>query len=221
MHLGSADRQGRRKIPRQPAQIMVAQPRFGHDQRRFRGRFSPEAAAAIVYRAAGLGLVAGLSVPCAAGADAPAPDRHRAIQVRRVQTERADRAGPQSRLLEAGTPLSRRHRVYDHQKPVDLDPGTWRQEIRPHRPRFYRPGADEGNQGRGARDGVPDRQLEHQPQPDHQPQCAAIRQSGAAQGNSARARPQASSSTSSARATAISARRCSRRPKACGACRRR
>ncbi len=39
--------------------------------------FPPEAAAAGIHRAARLGPLAGLSLPCPAGGDAPAPDRHR------------------------------------------------------------------------------------------------------------------------------------------------
>ena len=37
-----------------------------------------------VSRAAGVGLLADVPVPYRAGADAPAPDRHRALQIRRV-----------------------------------------------------------------------------------------------------------------------------------------
>ena len=42
--------------------------------------------------------VAGLSLPCVGGADAPAPDRHRPVQVRRVQAERVDQAGRRTRI---------------------------------------------------------------------------------------------------------------------------
>ena len=41
-------------------------------------------------------------------------DRHRAVQVRRVQAQRGDQARAQSRLLEEGPALSRRHRMEDH-----------------------------------------------------------------------------------------------------------
>ena len=54
--------------------------------------------------------------PChvAAGADAAAPDRHRTVQIRRIQAERVDQARQEPGLLEEGPPLSRRHRFYDH-----------------------------------------------------------------------------------------------------------
>ena len=57
-------------------------------RRRLRGHLPPEAAAAGVAGAARLGLGADLSVPCAGARDAPAPDRHRPVQVRRVQAQR-------------------------------------------------------------------------------------------------------------------------------------
>ena len=77
-----------REAAHQPAQILVPQPRGGHHQWRLRGHLSPEAAAAVVSGAARLRLVAGLSLPCAAARDAPASDRHRPVQIRRVQAER-------------------------------------------------------------------------------------------------------------------------------------
>jgi ABC-type oligopeptide transport system substrate-binding subunit len=57
-------------------------------------------------------------------------DRHRPIQVRRVQTERTDYGDPKPRLLETGTTLSRRHRIYDHQRDRHAQPGVLRREIR-------------------------------------------------------------------------------------------
>ena len=67
-------------------------------ERRLRGHVPPEAAAARLSRAARLGLLAGLSVPRAAGADAAAPDRHRPVQVRRVQAERIHQGRPATRI---------------------------------------------------------------------------------------------------------------------------
>ena len=52
-------------------------------------------------------------LPCLAGAHAAAPDRHRPLQIRRVQAERVHQGCPQPRLLEAGPALSRRHRIHD------------------------------------------------------------------------------------------------------------
>jgi ABC-type transport system substrate-binding protein len=46
-------------------------------------------------------------------------DRHRPVQVRRVQGQRIDQARPQSRLLEEGPAASRRHRVHHHPQPLD------------------------------------------------------------------------------------------------------
>ena len=69
--------------------------------------------------AARFGSIADLSLPCVAGADAAAPDRHRAVQVRRVQAERVDQGGEEPGLLETGPALSRRHRIHDHPEPLD------------------------------------------------------------------------------------------------------
>ncbi len=68
------------------------------DRRRLRGDLRPEAPAAGLSDAAGLGRFAGLPVPCAAGADAPPPDRHRPLQVRRIQAERTHQAGARTRI---------------------------------------------------------------------------------------------------------------------------
>ena len=83
----------------------------GHDQRRLRGHLSPEAAAAVAAGDAGDRLDADLSLPRLAGADAAASDRHRAVQIRRVQAEPVDHGGAQPGLLETGPALSRRHRI--------------------------------------------------------------------------------------------------------------
>src|SRR5438552_3389111 len=61
----------------------------------------------------------GLSLPCPAWADAPAPDRHRAVQIRRVQAERAHQGGAQPGLLETRAALSRRHRIHGDPQPGD------------------------------------------------------------------------------------------------------
>ena len=114
VHLGPADRQGEREAARQSAQVLVPEPRRGHRQRRLRGHLPSEAAAAGLAGAARSGLVAGLSLPCAAARHAPASDRHRPVQIRRVQAERVHQGDAQPGLLEDGPALSRRHRVYDH-----------------------------------------------------------------------------------------------------------
>ena len=102
-----------------PRKAVVPQPRRGRRQGRRRGDLPAEAAAAGLHRAARVGLHADLSLPCAAARDAAASDRHRAVQVRRVQAERDHQGRAQPRLLEEGPALSRRHRVDDHQEPGD------------------------------------------------------------------------------------------------------
>jgi hypothetical protein len=87
MHLGSAAGQGDRKAQDRSAQILVPEPCGGDDRRRFRGQLPSEAAAAVVHRAAGVGLVAGLPVPRDATRDAAASDRHGPFQIRRIQAE--------------------------------------------------------------------------------------------------------------------------------------
>ena len=88
----------------------------------FEASLQSEAAAAGAAGAARLRLHAGLSLPRLARRDAHAPDRHRAVQVRRVQGQRIDQADPQPGLLEEGPALSRRHRVHHHPEPLDRDP---------------------------------------------------------------------------------------------------
>ena len=99
-------------------------------QRRFRGDLPSETAAAGLARAAGLGLFAGLSLPLCRPRDAPASDRHRPLQVRRVQAQRAHQGGAQPGLLEAGPALSRRHRLHHRAEPLDRDPRLYRRAIR-------------------------------------------------------------------------------------------
>ena len=99
-------------------------------QRRLRGHLSSEAAAAGVSGAARLRLVADLSLPCPAARDAQPSDRHRPVQIRRVQAERVHQGGAKPGLLEAGPALSRRHRIHDHPEPFDRDPGLRRRQVR-------------------------------------------------------------------------------------------
>src|ERR1700746_3342753 len=73
------------KGPPEPAQGLVRTGQRRHDQWRFRGRLQPEAAAAFAARTARLRLHADLSLPHLAGGDADASDRHRPVQIRRVQ----------------------------------------------------------------------------------------------------------------------------------------
>src|SRR5207253_3125829 len=65
---------------------------------------SPEAAAALLYRPVGVGLVAGLPVPCSAARHAHPSDRHRPVQIRRIQAQRTDPGDAQPGLLKPGRP---------------------------------------------------------------------------------------------------------------------
>ena len=58
------------------------------------------------------------------------PDRHRALQVRRVQARRRGQVRAQSRLLEEGPALRRRHRVEGDREPLDAHPGLRRRRVR-------------------------------------------------------------------------------------------
>ena len=89
MHLRHADGQVAAEIPPEPAQVLVRPGRRRHHQRRLRGHLQPEAAAAGAAGAARLRLHAGLSLPRVAGRHAHQADRHRPVQVRRVQGERS------------------------------------------------------------------------------------------------------------------------------------
>ena len=76
-------------------------------ERRRRGDLPAEAAAARVYRVSRLGLYADLSVPRAGARDAAASDRHRAVQVRRVQAERIHQGRRATRITGKRTgPIS-------------------------------------------------------------------------------------------------------------------
>ena len=78
------------------------------------------------------------------------PDRHRSVQVRRVQGQRIDQAHPQSGLLEEGPAASRRHRVHHHPEPFDRDPGVCRRQVRHDVPDRGIDPAAQGRQGAGA-----------------------------------------------------------------------
>ena len=73
MHLGSAGRHGAGELQGQLPQGLVRQRRERDGQRRPRGGVQSEGAAARAAGPARVGLHAGLSLPCLAGRDAPAP----------------------------------------------------------------------------------------------------------------------------------------------------
>src|SRR5215472_17628968 len=105
MLLGLALRQGEREASHQSALILVQQCRGGDHEWRLRGYLSLEAAAAGSARTARLRLGADLSLSRIAARHAQPPDRHRAIQIRRVQAERSDPGDQKSGLLERGAAL--------------------------------------------------------------------------------------------------------------------
>ncbi len=78
---------GNDKLRVNPRKSLVLQRRGGHDARRLRGHLSAETSAARAARAARLGLGADLSLPCAGARNATAPDRHRPVQVPRIQAQ--------------------------------------------------------------------------------------------------------------------------------------
>ncbi len=125
VHLGPADRAGRARscasIPARPgtATSKRSTPN-GDNEVTFRLKRPQPAFIALLAS----GVYAGLSLPCVAARDAPASDRHRPLQIRRVQAERGDQGDEKPGLLEAGPALSRRHRIHDHQEPVDRR--SWR-----------------------------------------------------------------------------------------------
>ena len=96
--------------------------------------------------------------PChvVAAADAAAPDRHGAVQVCRVQTERGDQGRQEPGLLEEGPAVSRRDRIQDRAEPFDGDPRLCRRAVRHDVAVYDHPGAAARRQepaaGRGVRD---------------------------------------------------------------------
>src|SRR5262249_41633446 len=104
MHLGSLDWPGRRPFAPQSPQIMVEQRRRNRDARPPRGHLRAEAAPAGVPGLDGLRLHADLSLPCLAARHATASDRHRSVQIRGVQTERAIRDYRVFDAVEIGPP---------------------------------------------------------------------------------------------------------------------
>src|ERR1700746_2957867 len=58
-------------------------------------------------------------------------DRHRPVQIRRLQAERIYQGDAQSGLLEEGPTLSRRHRVHGYTQSIDDYIGLHRRQLRP------------------------------------------------------------------------------------------
>ena len=146
-------------------------------QRPRRGDAASEKAAAGPAGAARLGRHADLPVPCRAGADAAAPDRHGSVQIRRVQAEPGHQARQEPGLLEAGPALSRRHRVHDRPEPLDGDPRLYRRQVRHDLSLRGHVPAAEGHQEPGAAVGLPGRRGERVGRHSDEPDQAALRQS--------------------------------------------
>src|SRR6266404_7988236 len=123
MHLGSDQWQVEREAARQSPQILVQEPGAGHDERRLRGDPSSEAAAAGLFDNPRLGVFPDLSLPYTGAGDARPSDRHRPLQIRRIQAERVHQGDAKRGLLETRPALSRWYSIYDHQEPLDRDIG--------------------------------------------------------------------------------------------------
>ena len=146
-------------------------------ERRRRGDLPTEAAAARLYRVSRVGFHADLSVPRAGARHAAASDRHGAVQVRRVQAERIHQGRAQPGLLEKGPPLSRRHRLDDHQEPGDRPARLSVRQVR-HDLAVFLPGAAaERHAEAGPAGDLPAGADQRQPQRDPQPREAAVQQS--------------------------------------------
>src|SRR3954449_2654350 len=122
MHLRAVAGEGQGQTSPQSTQGVVPELGRGDHRRRLCGDVRAEASATSLYHAAGVRLYADLPLPCTATADAAAPDRHRPIQIPRIQAERAHQADPQPGLLEAKPTLSRWNRIHDYHEPLDRDP---------------------------------------------------------------------------------------------------
>ena len=196
VHLEQAHRQGPRRLPQEPARHLVAQPQGGHRQRRPGGHLRPQPAAALVPLPVRLGLHAGLPLPCLHQGHAHQPDRHGALQVRRVQARRLDQVRAQPGLLEEGQALRRRHRVEGDREPVDAHPRLRRRRVR-HDVRHRRDhSAAQGRQVAGAKGRVRGGAHLRLHQPDHQSECPALQRSQDPPGHGAHARPARPTSTS-------------------------
>ena len=150
MHLRSVDQPGKREAAAQLSRDLVGQCRENDDQRRPRSDPSSEAATTGPAGAARLGRYPDLPLPCLAARHASASDRHRPLQIRRIQAQSGHQAHPQPGLLEAGPALSRRRRIHDHPEPVDSDPRLHRRQVRHDLPLRGDHPAIEGHQDPGA-----------------------------------------------------------------------
>src|SRR3954465_15163839 len=122
MHLRAVAGESQGQASPQPTQGVVPELGRGDHRRRLCGDVRAEASATSLYLAAGVRLYADLPLPCTGTADAAAPDRHRPIQIPRIQAERAHQADPQLGFLETRSTLSRWYRIHNYHEPLDRDP---------------------------------------------------------------------------------------------------
>ncbi len=192
-----------------------------HRQRRLRGILQSEAAAAGAAGAARLRLYAGLSLPRLARRHAHQADRHRPVQIRRVQGQRIHQARPQSGLLEEGPAASRRHRIHHHHQPVDRHSRLYLRPVRHDVPDRSLDPAAQGRPEAVAEGGVRGRAGQRLHQHHRQLVLAAVRQSSTFAARwrwRSTARP---SSRSCSKARPTSAAPCCPPPAGYGRCRRR
>ena len=182
---GRSDRQ----VAGQPAQILVPKPEVGHRRRRLPRSAFTEPAAALVPRAARLGLVAGLSVPCPGEGHAYASDRHRTVQIRRVQAQRNHQDRPNPDYWKKDRPyLDGIEYTYIANPSTAIlaftagkfDRLCARQSVA---------AADEADEAAGAGRGLRGSVVEHPAPAARQSRQAALRQSRAAPGDGAEPRP--------------------------------
>ena len=147
--------------------------------------------------------------------------RHGAVQVRRAQSQRLDQARAQSRLLEEGQALPRRHRDAHHRQPVDAHTGFRGGRVRHDVRQRHHRAADEGHGQAGAPGDLRAAAQQCQHQPDREYSGTAVRQPADPQGDGAGHRSQGLYRDPDRGQGVHGRRRCCRRRKANGPCRRR
>src|ERR1700730_4789577 len=185
MHLGHAARQIRQRAAAQPAQGLVPKPRRGHGRRPGCGDFRAQTSAAGLSDAARERDVAGLPMPYPAARNAHPSNRHRPVQVRRVQAERIHPCDQKSRVLEGGTTLSRRHRMDGDPEPLDPDARLYRRQVRYDLSVRSHRAIDARHQEPGARCNLRADAGTGRVQSAGQPRRSALRQSGHPPGDAA------------------------------------
>ena len=222
VHLGFAARQGAGQIPHQSAQARGTGTSKRHRQRRLRGHFPPEAEAA--------GASSHCSPPAIRRSIRATWRRRRCVSTRSAPVR--SNSSPTSRTSRSASPATRI--TGSRAGPISTASSgrsfrTARRRSSPSSagqldmtfPYEVTIAAAEGHQEPGAGRGLRVAAARRRQHADRQPRRAALRQSRAAPGDGADARPQVVHRRAQRRPRPISARRCCRRPRGCGACRRR